>query len=317
MNFRSFSPNQEPPGFDPRLLVSHQVDEHLSDESGKNHCSLWWSVVPGIPGERPGVIGHFAATSLEEALPLLASALARLRAAGCTIALGPMDGNTWRRYRVLTERGEEPPFFMEPDNPDWWSDAFLLSGFSSLATYTSSLVDDLSRRDPRAERARLRLEGEGIQIRNLDPDRFEDDLRRIYAVSVISFTGNFLYTPVPESAFIAQYLPYRDKIRPEFVYLAEDRGEPVGYLFAIPDYAEAQRGLPMRTLIGKTLASVPGRRYGGLGVVLTDLLHQRAQSMGFSRVIHALQYEGNSVRNMSEFFGRVMRRYTLFSRRLT
>ncbi|MBN9571799.1 MAG: alpha-L-fucosidase, partial [Alphaproteobacteria bacterium] len=83
------------------------------------------------------------------------------------------------------------------------------------------------------------------------------------------------------------------------------------------DYAEAQRGLPMRTLIGKTLASVPGRRYGGLGVVLTDLLHQRAQSMGFSRVIHALQYEGNSVRNMSEFFGRVMRRYTLFSRRLT
>ncbi|PTX96294.1 N-acetyltransferase [Spartobacteria bacterium LR76] len=317
MNFLSFSQNQAPPGFDPRLLVSRQVDEHLSDESGKNHCSLWWSVVPGMPGERPGVIGHFAASNLDEALPLLEAALGRLRAAGCTIALGPMDGNTWRRYRVLTERGEEPPFFMEPDNPVWWGDAFRLTGFSSLATYTSSLVDDLSRRDPRAERARARLEGEGIHIRNLNADHFEGDLRRIYAVSVESFTGNFLYTPIPESAFIAQYLPYQDNIRPEFVYIAEDQGEPVGYLFAIPDYAEAQRGLPVRTLIGKTLASIPGRRYGGLGVVLTDLLHQRARSAGFSRVIHALQYEGNSVRNMSEFFGRVMRRYTLYLRRLS
>lgn len=316
MKVLSFSPNQEPPGFDARLLASRQVDEHLSDENGENHCSLWWSVVPGIPDERPGVIGHFASTGLEEALPLLEAALGRLRAAGCTIAVGPMDGNTWRRYRVLTERGDEPPFFLEPDNPDWWSDAFLLSGFSALATYTSSLVDDLSRRDLRTQRAFERLEGEGIQIRNLHPDHFEDDLRRIYAVSVVSFTGNFLYTPISESSFVAQYLPYRDKIRPEFVYIAEDQGEPVGYLFAIPDYAEAQRGLPVRTLIGKTLASVPGRRYGGLGVVLTDLLHQRAQDMGFHRVIHALQYEGNSVRNMSEFFGRVMRRYTLYSRRL-
>jgi len=317
MKLTAFSPPQEPPRFDPRLLLSRQVDEHLSDEDGENHCSLWWTRVPEMPGERPGVIGHFAASAPGTAVKLLVAAVERLRSAGCTIALGPMDGNTWRRYRVLTERGSEPPFFMEPDNPDWWAGAFLDSGFSPLATYTSSLVDELSRHDPRAERARVRLEGQGIRFRNLRSDHFEEDLRRIYAVSVVSFTGNFLYTPIPESDFVAQYLPYREKIRSEFVYIAEDQGAPVGYLFAIPDYAELQRGAPLRTLVGKTLASLPGRRYGGLGVVLTDLLHQRASEEGFNRVIHALQYEGNSVRNMSEFFGRVMRRYTLFSRRLT
>ena len=35
-------------------------------------------------------------------------------------AVGPLDGSTWRRYRLVTERGVEPPFFMEPDNPDDW-----------------------------------------------------------------------------------------------------------------------------------------------------------------------------------------------------
>lgn len=316
MKLLHFSPDQQPPGIDATLLASRQVDEHLCDENGENRCSLWWTVVPPMSGERPGVIGHFAAAGPDAAAELLDAAVTRLRDAGCTIAIGPMDGNTWRRYRVLTGRGDEPPFFMEPDNPDWWADAFTQSGFSPLATYTSSLVDDLSRRDARVDRARSRLEAEGIQFRNLHPGQFEEDLRRIHAVSVVSFTGNYLYTPLPEDAFIAQYLPYREKIRPEFVYIAEDRGEPIGYLFAIPDYAEFQRGEPLRTLIGKTLASIPGRRYGGLGVVLTDLLHQRARAQGFSRVIHALQYEGNSVRNMSEFFGRVMRRYTLYSRRL-
>jgi predicted N-acetyltransferase YhbS len=112
-------------------------------------------------------------------------------------------------------------------------------------------------------------------------------------------------------------MPYKEKIRPELVFLAECEGEPVGYLFAIPDYAEALRGEPVGTVIGKTLAVLPGRRFGGLGAVLTDLLHEQALAMGFSRVIHALQHEENDrVRNMSGFFGDVMRRYVLYSRRL-
>ncbi len=78
-----------------------------------------------------------------------------------------------------------------------------------------------------------------------------------------------------------------------------------------------QRGESIRTVIGKTLAVKPGRRFGGLGVVLTDSLHQRAHALGYSRVIHALQHDENDqVRNMSRELGTLMRRYTLFSQRL-
>lgn len=317
MNVLRFVPGEEIPGFDSALLAAQHADEHLCLKDGSARCSLWWTVVPSAPEERLGVVGHFQASSAETGSDLLTRAVDRLRKQNCTLAVGPMDGNTWRRYRVLTERGAEPPFFMEPDNPDWWQAAFLDAGFSPLAEYSSSLVSDLSRRDPRAGRAWDRLVGDGVTLRSLDPSRFEEDLRGIYDVSVESFTGNYLYTPLPEAAFLAQYLPYRDKIRPELVLLAEQDGRPVGYLFAIPDYAEVMRGEPLRTVVGKTLAVRPGRRFGGLGLVLVEKLHQRAQELGSERVIHALQHEQNGrVRKLSGFFGDVMRRYTLYSSRL-
>ena len=317
MKLLNFSPGEPLPDFDAETLISQHADEHLCTSGKEARCSLWWKTVPEMAGEGLGIIGHFQAASSEAAIFLLEGAKKRLRERGCTLAVGPMDGNTWRRYRVLTERGEEPPFFMEPDNPDWWATAFMSSGFAPLATYSSSLVTDLKRQDPRAARAMVRLRAEGVQIRNVDLTRFEEDLRKIYEVSVVSFPKNFLYTKISEETFMGQYLPFRDKIIADLVFLAEDAGRPVGYIFATPDYAEAQRGGAIQTVIGKTLAILPGRRYGGLGVVLTNLLHQKAAEFGYSRLIHALQHEDNQVQNMSGFFGKKMRRYVLFSFRLS
>jgi len=317
MEIHHFLPGQEIPGFDHTLLTTQLANEHLVLADGSARCTLWWDTVPSFPGQTLGVIGHFQTQSAEAGRLILHRASQRLQEVGCTLAVGPMDGNTWRRYRVLTERGAEPTFFMEPDNPDTWPAAFDLAGFSTLATYSSLLVTDLARRDPRAPRTLDRLQRDGVTIRQLDPARFEEDLRRIYAISVISFSENYLYTELSESAFLSQYTPYKEKIRPELVLIAEHEGQPVGYLFAIPDYAEALRGEPVKTVIGKTLAILPGRLYGGLGVVLTDLLHEKSHALGFTRLIHALQHESNKVRNMSNHFGSVMRRYTLYSRPLS
>ncbi|MEX1117485.1 MAG: hypothetical protein WEB60_01700 [Terrimicrobiaceae bacterium] len=313
MKLLTYRPDESLPDFDATTLISQQADEHLRIDDGESMCSLWWQVVPEMAGERLGIIGHFQASSPDAAMFLLEGAKQRLREKSCTLAVGPMDGNTWRRYRVLTGRGGEPPFFMEPDNPDWWAAAFTDTGFRPLATYSSSLVTDLTRQDPRAERAMTRLQSRGVSIRNVDLSRFEEDLQKIYAVSVVSFPRNFLYTKISEEAFLQQYLPFREKIRAELVFLAEEAGRPVGYIFATPDYAEAVRGRAIRTVIGKTLAILPGRQYGGLGVVLTNLLHRKAAELGYSRLIHALQHEENQVQNMSDFFGEKMRRYVLFA----
>jgi len=294
----------------------HRPDEHWgvfgSDGAVLASCSLWWRTVPNLPGQRLGLIGHYAASDDSAAAQLLTAAQDTLRQCGCTLAVGPMDGNTWQRYRLLTERGSEPAFFLEPDNPDAWPEHFTTQGFLSLAQYYSALNTDLSRQDERvAERWRY-LALLGITIRAFDAGRFEEELRAIYRVSVVAFTQNFLYTPVSEAEFVAHYQKVRPYLRPELILMAEREGRLVGYMFALPNIATQ----PVRTVILKTVAVLPERTSAGLGAVLVDRTQQVARELGYTRAIHALMHETNRSRNISRHTAAPFRRYTLFAKSL-
>lgn len=308
------------PDYAPGNILAHRAEGHVATAGAR--CSWWFDTAPPLAGERPGVLGHFVATSPEAARAVLDRACAELAARGASLALGPMDGNTWRRYRWVTDSApDEPPFLMEPTNPPdypaWWSAA----GFESLAIYQSALVTRLDTTDPRLDRVRERLVRDGVTIRTLSPhstpQRFESELRALHAVSLVSFAQNYLYTPLSADDFVAQYLPYREKIRPEFVFVAEHAGRCVGYMFSIPDYLRPARGQPLDTLILKTAAILPGRAYAGLGALLAEMTHHAARAAGFTRVIHALALEDNPVTNITARHGSVIRRYALFARRLT
>jgi GNAT superfamily N-acetyltransferase len=298
---------------------AHSADLHiqvLDKDQVMAHASLWWKQAPTFSGDRLGVIGHFGAATDAWAGALLTGCCAQLRQQGCTRAVGPMDGNTWRRYRLVTDFGSEPPFFMEPWNPPSWPGFFEAANFQPLSNYYSALVVDLDQTDPRLSSTEERMENQGVTIRQIRQSDFEDDLKRIYAVSIVSFQHNYLYTEISEADFLALYLPYRERIYPQLLLLAEHQEQPVGFVFGIPDYAQALRGQKIDTVIGKTLAKLPARIYNGLGLVLTQRLHRHARDLGFTRLIHALQHEDNSVRKLTEFYGSPMRRYTLYSKAL-
>jgi GNAT superfamily N-acetyltransferase len=300
--------------------MASTTDEDLRlEESGPGGAAevlLWWTHVPELIGERLGVIGGFSATSSTATENILFRAVTELRSHGCTLAIGPMDGNTWRKYRFVTEAGTEPAFFMEPTNPPEWPGWWQAAGFEPLAEYYSSATDDLATRDPRLDGAERRMAAAGITIRAIDPAHFEEDLARIHDVSVVSFQGNYLYTPLPREAFFAQYRAIQARVKPELVLLAEQAGRPVGYVFAMPDYAQGQRGEPITTVIVKTLAVLPARSNAGLGALLLGKVHEAAQTLGFKRAIHALMHETNKSRNLSARYARTIRRYTLFAKRL-
>jgi len=304
----------------PAELVAHAPDAHwvLVEGAGQpvGRCSLWWSQTPPWPGHRLGVIGHYAVQDRAAAHALLRHACEQLRTHACTLAVGPMDGTTWRRYRFIVDRGSAPVFFLEPDHPDEWPAHFLAGGFTPLARYTSALNPDLTWEDDRAERAAAKLAGRGIRIRALDPKTMEGDLHRIYALSVISFRNNFLYTPITEEEFAQQYRLILPAVRPELVLLAEEDGDLVGFLFALPDLFQARRGEPVDTVIFKTVAVLPARSHAGLGSLLVGRCHAIARDLGYRRVIHALMHEANNSRNISNRTAQTMRRYALFARPL-
>lgn len=310
------------PGFplDPANMQRQAPDSRWlgvdCDGQPAGRCSLWWTQTPALDGQRLGYIGHFAVTDGSAAVPLLDRACSELAAHGCTLAVGPIDGNTWQRYRFITERGDEPPFFLEPDNPDEWPGLFLAAGFMPLAQYCSALNSDLAVIDSRMTLAAQQVHDRGIIIRPIEADQFDAELRRIHALSLLSFRDNFLYTPIGEQEFVEMYSAIRPYLRPDLVLLAERKDELLGFIFAMPDLNQAKRGEPMDTVIVKTMAIHPEHAGFGLGGVLMARVQEAAHRAGFRRAIHALFHEDNRSGRISGRTAKVFRRYTLYTRRL-
>lgn len=308
-------------GVDPATLHRQRPDEAwlALDARGAPvaRASLWWREAPALPNETLGAIGHYGALNAAGGVALLRHLVERLHERRCTLAVGPMDGNTWRRYRFITERGDAPPFFLEPDNPDDYPQHFREAGFDVLANFYSSLNTDLSVGDARVAGARERLAAQGVALRALRVEEFDRELERIYDLSIEAFVDNYLYTPIAREEFLVQYRQVKPLLVPELVRIAEIGGELVGYGFGLPDAAQAQRGQPVDTFIVKTVAVRPGRRQAGLGAWLVADMQERARALGFRHAIHALMHESNRSRNISRHTAQVMRRYSLFARRLT
>jgi hypothetical protein len=307
--------------FDPAQFEQEHADVHLvavdDHEGPKAECSLWWSQTPVLPNQRPGVIGHYRAASDSAAQMLLAAACERLRRAGCTCAIGPMDGNPWRRYRFVSEAGTEPAFFLEPQNPPEWPQQLVIAGFSPLANYFSSLNPDLSEHDGRLSGAEARLRSLGVVPRSLRAGELEDYLPRIYQVCCVAFKNNYLYTELLQDDFLRQYDKILPVMRPELMIVAEQQTEMVGFLFAVPDLLRQTHGAPPDTFIIKTVAILPRRELGGLGALLVGQAQQIGGQMGFQRCIHALMHAGNKLAgNISAAYAKPMRRYTLYAKDL-
>lgn len=302
---------------------NHPATAHGADaviEMADAQVALWWTHVPPMNGEIPGVIGRFTATDAACAQEVLAAACTVLRTHGCTLAIGPMDGNTWRSYRLVTWRGTAPRFALEPEQPEawplWWQDA----GFSVAEEYWSACADQLDQADARLIAPRERLQRQGVRIRPLDLSDFTAELERIHTVSEIAFRDNVLYTPLPRAEFLGLYRQVKALVRPELCLIAESVGEtgpqPIGFIFTIPDIEQAKRGQPIDTVVVKTLAVLPGRAYAGLGKILLEQCQRTAYGLGFRQAIHALMHAANGSRNLGDG-AREIRRYALFAKRLS
>ncbi len=302
----------------PTVSVGSEGKKNPAETAGTRSvvasAALWWRDTPIVDGCRIGTIGDFMADDADSAKRLLDGAANHLREQGCHIAVGPMNRNTWQRHRFVVESGGRGPFLLEPRNPPkyptWWKQA----GFSVLSGYSSSVMplDGGEVISPAVKSRLLR----SLIVRRLDPARYEDELRKIHAVSLKSFSSNFLYTPLEEEEFLAAYRNVRDQVDADLVRIAERDGVSCGFVFGIPDLEAVARG-EKPAIIVKTLAVDPASRCAGLGSLLVDDLHRTAREKGYTEAIHALQHETNtSLKITGRHHGEVIRRYALFSRLL-
>jgi GNAT superfamily N-acetyltransferase len=302
----------------PAIVRRHAPDALLmSREQGRllARASLWWRQVPELSDERVGLIGQYAAQDSRAAATILADACRALAVQGCSVAVGPMDGSTWRSYRLLTERGDAPPFFLEPDNPDDWPLHFETAGFQALAHYYSSINEDNARCKDRTALTK-RVEREGYTLRPLASHDMQAELGRLWQLSSEAFRDNFLYVPISEAEFLDIYTPLLAQLRPELVVIMEWHGSPVAFCLALPDLLQAKRGQPVDTVIFKSIAVLQAHHGKGLAAVMLAQINRTARALGMHRTIHALMHEDNASRLLDRPLMRDFRRYTIYARPL-
>lgn len=261
-----------------------------------------WRSGPTLGEHRTAAIGAFACDDAARGAAALRAAADRLQNDGLGAVVGPMDGNTWSRYRLVVESDGRPAFLMEPHNPAHYPHAFEQAGYEIVGRYFSA-------DRPAAMPASRTHPLEGIAVRELRLDDYEQELQRIHTLSLEAFARNAFYTPITFGQFLESYRPARKLIDPELVLLAEDgAGELQGYLFGMPNLAEGDNP---HSVILKTYAS----RRKGAGSMLANIFHERALAKGYERVIHALIHADNlSAAHSRKLGGVVFRHYALWGR---
>jgi hypothetical protein len=268
-------------------------------------AAIIYRLAPDWDGLKSMAIGTIELSSLEAGLSLLQHIEAIAKNEGFGALIGPMDGSTWHKYRLIWESDDSPSFMMEPTSGIHDLTAFEKAGFASISQYVSSIADltDTFAAAP--------LQVPGISIENWDGQDGEMLIRHLFEISSQSFANNRFYTPISFDAFLGIYRPILPFIQKEHVLFARGGdGQIKGFLFGTPNFLDQSN---QRSVILKTYAS----NIRGVGHMLADSYHRRALDMGFSRVIHALMHESNISKDRSEKHkSRIFRKYALMGKRI-
>lgn len=284
---------------------------HIAAErEGTPIGSLCAFVNPQLPPTL-GLIGWYdCADDSEASASLLEAAVEILRARGCTSVTGPVNGDTWHRYRVALP-SDSPPFFLDVENPSWYAGQWRSAGFSPVAEYFSTEIPIASVDMARIERDEASYRQQGVTIRPVDPQDFDSELALIHTMALKSFDRNFLYTPISLDEFLEIYRPVLPVVVRELVELAFDaEGAPVAFCFALPDLLAP----PGSRVIAKTAGKVGREDLRGLGTHMIERVQLTAGRMGYRSVVHALMHRQNRSGRILEELARPLKSYELYGR---
>lgn len=273
---------------------------------------------PQVNGKDIGTIGDFETNNEENGIKLLEKCEEVLRKNGVDFIVGPMNGNTWKKYRTVKFSNGEPEFLLENVNSMDFNQMFLKAGFEEIYTYTSTkgLIKDAYESEI-LNVLESRIAEENIVIRKFDKNNYIAELRKIYNVSVKSFNKNPLYTPIKEEEFINQYEPYIKMIDEDIILIAEKEGTEIAFVFCIPDFNGLRIEGKLNTLILKTIAVLPEYEELAIGNIMLRRIANIAQAKQFQKWIFAFMYSNNTSQKMAKRNNtEIIREYALYGKEL-
>jgi len=196
--------------------------------------------------EEIGFFGHFECIDDKGvAEALLSAASDWIAAKGMKAVRGPMNMSTNDECGLLIDGFDSPPVAMMTYNPPYYEQLIESQGFQKVMDLYAYIINtDVFDGEPHGVPRkvlqaceRLRTEDK-ITIRKGNLGRFEEELRRAKKVYNSAWGRNWGFVPMTDAEIGHLARGLRRFLDPDMVFFAEDKGEPVGIMVAIPDVNE-------------------------------------------------------------------------------
>ncbi len=288
----------------------------------------------GVSGT--GTIGFFEAFHDVAACgQLLTAAEDWLRSHGVRRVLGPMDGDTWHRYRFAVGSLREAPFLKEPWNPVYYPELWEACGYRVIDRYFSARIPDPEKAVANLMPYLRRIRRQGYTFRPIDKRRLTEEVGLMHRLSLQIFSGNRHYTAIGLESFLRLYEGIQSILVPGLCqFCCAPDGAEVGFVFGYPDYADAVRAMRGRhswsaklkflwnrrgvdRVCFKSLGCLPAYRGTSVGPALMATALEQVVAGGYKEVLMCLMHEHNDSRRLDAGTSVPFREYVLYEKCLS
>lgn len=289
--------------------------------------------------DKTGFWGLFETIDRQEvADALLAAAEEWLAQEGCTVAVGPVNPSPHYGMGILIEGFDAPPYLLLAHNRPYYPVLLAAAGYEKAADFHSYMI----RREEFRLASKIQRVSEtlkrrwGVTVRTGEMQHFAREAAIIHRIYNASMSGQWGFTPIGAGEFDAFAAELKKIIDPDLVLFAEHRGEPIGFLLALPNlneilirirdgrlfpfgFLKLLRGIKRIKSIRVMLIGVlPEWQRRGIGSLLYDELAPRALAKGYTALEMSWVSEDNVLmkRAASLLGGSVHKTYRVYRKNL-
>lgn len=188
-----------------------------------------------------GFFGLFECKNDLEAAHALFSATADfLKSKGMTTMRGPMNVSTNDECGLLIDGFDEPAVVMMTYNPTYYIDLLENTGFVKSKDLWAHKIDHPTAIPERLKRGiDLILKRNEFTIRTINMKDFNGEVRKIRDIYNSAWEKNWGFVPMTDAEFDHLGKQMKQILDPEFLFIAEHKGRPVGFSLTIPNINDA------------------------------------------------------------------------------
>lgn len=164
-----------------------------------------------------------------------------LSSKGLDTMRGPVNLSTNDELGLLVDSFDKLPFILTLYNPEYYIGLVEEYGFvkaKDLYAYqiTDDIINDKKQMDKLERVSNIVLKRENLSIRKINFSNFNDEVETLLSVYNNAWEKNWGFVPMTKDEFFHVAKMLKTVADPDYVYIAEHNGKPVGFSLTLPDF---------------------------------------------------------------------------------